>query len=1113
MATEPLYPVKGALSEALDIYADALRPFAVRCMRRIKGSNVEDAIAAALNDRRRAEFRKAVQDGGDPAGALEIADIPWLVRRNWPAFAQDVNEDHNISNQMWAAADARNKVAHRRTGDIDADYARTRLWDMVAVLETTGAMVPAGKVRGIRDSLTDAAQPQPITTSADPISAEAPNGLKPWMEVAPPNDDIRGGALSEADFAASLQEVHDGRADATQYGNPLSFFEHTYITPGMKDLLLNALRRFAGRGGHPVIQTRTGFGGGKTHSLIALYHLIGSTAALAAEGSPVEDAIRGIREEAGVEDIQPSVARAAVLDGTWLASTDPTTTEAGDPLNTLWGEMAYQLGGQKAYDVIGGAARSGTAPAGKQIESLFGHVGEPCAILIDEPVAYVRNLPPEGMEHAYTFFQALTQAVRGRDNRNLLVVSLPDQASEAGGEIGNEVHQRLAGIFGRTETLWEPLALDESFEVVRRRLFGTGIDETERNRTSGAFVRMYKRARSDFPAGVTETNYQRRMEQCYPIHPEVFDRLHNDWSSVQGFQRTRGVLRLLANCVGNLYRSGDSSPLIMPGDIPFRDAEVGGELAKLLPGNWDPALAEIDGENSRTTDIDSSDKRFGDAGSAARRIARTVFLGSAASGAQRGLDERSVRLGAMRPGHGGAAVYADALRRMAGALYYFYEEDGRYFFRPEENLNKVATDRSDAIGAESLADAVVDALRNAAGRISGPRLVVGPPDSAGVGDTPSLQLVILPPGKAMPSRAAESDNAGNAARDMLQNCGSSARVYRNSLLFLAAREDDVRAVRSLTKNWLAWDSIVNGNEHGSSLGLGGERLREATAQQRRASGARDDAIAKAWRQCLSPTQSEPAKSEFHFASWEAVAKSGQIAKDALAKFVGEEALARRLPPKRLVALLDQYGWQSEHHIGVEQVWEMLTRNVYMPRLEGEEVLAECIREGVGDGSFGYADGFEQDGSTYRGLRWRAQTGGVLAGSLMNGLLIRPDMAAGEAGKHGEAPLPDVLDGRATADGGGSAEGLGEGKTFTANLRGHSLIVANAEMSGDIDMGAISDLRDAVVRSINDGGGVVGVSLTIRGRKDGGFSEHTIRAVQENAAHLGVDVEFKADDGA
>lgn len=261
----------------------------------------------------------------------------------------------------------------------------------------------------------------------------------------------------------------------------------------------------------------------------------------------------------------------------------------------------------------------------------------------------------------------------------------------------------------------------------------------------------------------------------------------------------------------------------------------------------------------------------------------------------------------------------------------------------------------------------------------------------------------------------------------------------------------------------------------------------------------------------APTQAEPTQAEFDFALCEAVAESGQIARDALTRFAEEEALARRLPPGRLVALLGEYGWKSDYHIGVSQVWEMLTRNVYMPRLASGEVLAECIREGVGDGSFGYADGLGPGDGTYRGLRWRGQPGGMPAGSPMGGLLIHPDMAAEEAGKHGGVQAGG---GGAAGDGDGPPAGVREdGGPSATGLRGHSLIVANARMSGDIKTGSISDLLEAVVGSIRDDGGAVDVSITVRGSKDGVFSEHAVRAVRENAGRFDVDVDFEGGDGA
>ena len=220
--------------------------------------------------------------------------------------------------------------------------------------------------------------------------------MTPWRHIIRPNNDIALGTFQEAEFAADLQQVHDGRADATGYGNPVSFFNQTFITPGIRTLLVNALKRLGGNGGDPVIQTKTGFGGGKTHSLIALYHLVKSTDALLNpppdrdEHQRTSEEINSMMQEAAW-DSTADRPRVAVIDGSYLAQTDLTATkETGDPLNTLWGVMAYQLGGQDAYEIVGGAAREGTAPGGSQLDQLFEYVG-PCVILMDELVAYVRT--------------------------------------------------------------------------------------------------------------------------------------------------------------------------------------------------------------------------------------------------------------------------------------------------------------------------------------------------------------------------------------------------------------------------------------------------------------------------------------------------------------------------------------------------------------------------------------------------------------------------------------------------------------------------------------------------------------------------------------------------
>ena len=381
---------------------------------------------------RRDEFHRSVRGGESVPGSIEFGDFPHLVNRRWrETFAGEFNNDHTVLNQLWVAAEARNRASHRGEGDIEAEYVRTRLYDVAEMLDRIKAPEAAAQVRSIRDALPADATALPVDQPATPTEASgngpearSANGLRPWREVAPPNTDVTDDTFREAEFAADLQQVHDGRADATEYGNPVNFFKRTHVTLGMRTLMENVLKRIAGTGGDPVIQTKTGFGGGKTHSLIALYHLARTTRAVTEN----EDA-RRLVEDAGLDPDEASVAKVAVLDGTHLSPTTGATTPTGDPLNTLWGEMAHQLGGQDGYEIVGAAARGGSAPGGRELNELLQHAGA-CVILIDELVLYARNAGVD-WDSVYTFVQNLTQAVR-RSDRAVLVVALPEQAAEAG---------------------------------------------------------------------------------------------------------------------------------------------------------------------------------------------------------------------------------------------------------------------------------------------------------------------------------------------------------------------------------------------------------------------------------------------------------------------------------------------------------------------------------------------------------------------------------------------------------------------------------------------------------------------------------------------------------
>ena len=757
-----------------------------------------------------------------------------------------------------------------------------------------------------------------------------------------------------------------------------------------------------------MIQTKTGFGGGKTHSLIALYHLVRHADILidppSGSDSSTSREIKSILEEAGFTEHPSGLGEIAVLDGTHLSPTDRTGEDEGMPRNTLWGEMAYQLGGPQGYEIVGEAARTGIAPGQAQLDALFDHVG-PSVILIDELVAYWRNAVDS--DSVYTFLQALTQSVSAREDV-ALVVTLPESQEEAGGERGREALETLERLFGRIEAVWEPLAVSEAFEVVSRRLFGEIRDPAERDRTCEAFSRLYSSARRNYPQGAGEPAYLVRLRACYPVHPEIYDRLYSDWSSLAQFQRTRGVLRMMASCVSYLYRNDDANPLIMPANLPLRDQSLVAEFNRLLPGNWGPVISEADSDGSRADRIDET-ARFAQVGGAAKRVARTVFLGSAPSGALRGIDERQIRLGAVQP-NDRAASYNEALQEVSKELHYLYNSNDRYYFHAEENLNKVAADRATQL-SDAETDRYITELLNTDVRRNNRDVVVFANGGAVIPDnSQGVRLAILPPDKAINSRAAETNDAETEAkRALLTNSNEGNRIHRNTILFLASKRDEARALRQAVKNFLAWHSIsqVRNGDDRRITGLTGERANQANVGLRNAASAVNAALVAAYRWGLAPSQPDPQDANrIQFTEFRTnIVDHGEIVNAAFNRFIEEEALVEKIAPAHLARILQDRVWGTPaygDHVDVNALWEMLTSYIYLPRLRNRSVLQLCIEEGVVAGAFGYARDYNPETGEYRGLRYEGPLHDPALGMVINensgGLLVAPGRAAEEKRK-------------------------------------------------------------------------------------------------------------------
>ncbi len=781
--------------------------------------------------------------------------------------------------------------------------------------------------------------------------------LKPWREIAVPHEDVLKGTFQQAEFAADLSRVHDGTATA-EYQDPALFFQRTFITEGMRLLLGSVVKRLTGQGGDPVVQLQTAFGGGKTHTMLAVYHLAQGTA-------PARDlqGISPILDSAGISEL-PS-ARIVVIDGNKLSPNQPQKRGKLD-VHTMWGELAWQLGGASAYETVRESDIVGTSP-GKEILTKLLAEHAPCIILIDELVAYLRQFE-EGKRYTggsydsnLSFIQALTEALKAVPNA-MLLASLPESDKEAGSQKGINALAALSHYFGRVQALWKPVATEEAFEIVRRRLFTSISDRTAADQVCRAFAELYIGNATELPQETQESRYYERLQQAYPIHPEIFARLYEDWSSLDNFQRTRGVLKLMARVIHRLWQDGDKDLLILPSSLPLYDADTRNEVIYYLPQGWDPVMErDIDGERAETTEIENRDVRLGSV-QACRRTARTIFLGSAPSAPNqlsRGLEENRILLGCLQPGQQ-PGVFKDALRRLADRLHYLNSANNRCWFDTRPNLRREMEERKKRFQEkEEILPAIRSRVQQSLGNGPFGGVHVFTP-SGDIPDDGALRLVVLPPDA--PFSKTGHTLAQERAGEMLKSRGDQPRQRQNRLLFLAAENDTVSRLKDQVRSVLAWQSIVDDSKQ-LKLNLDQYQTRQADRSLGEANDALKRMVRETYKWLLAPMQ-EARAGAISAVKWEPfpVNPGTQILTQEIERVLKEnELVIGEWAPIHLAKLLKEWFWKAESHDVVAlDVWQKMCCYLYLPRLRDEGVFRNAIAAGSGSKDFfGLAYGKEE----------------------------------------------------------------------------------------------------------------------------------------------------------
>ena len=1006
-----------------------------------------------------------------------------------------------VRSLVFEVADVRNEWAHQ--GAFSSDDTLRALDSMERVLEAFGNLDERHKIRDLRHDLLrqmfeETSRAERRKTAAKPTEGQPQAGLTPWREIITPHADVAAGRFDQAEFAADLFEVLQGTAEA-EYQDPREFFARTYLTQGLRDLLVGAARRLSGGGGDPVIELQTNFGGGKTHSMIALYHLASGVAAQDLPG------VGDVLSESGVS-LPDGVAR-AVLAGTMISPAAPQPVEDGVELRTMWGHLAYQLGGRDGYELVRADDEAGTNP-GAALRELFELFG-PAVVLIDEWVAYARQLrdgdggrrlPGGDFDTQFTFAQALTEAAAAVPNV-VVLVAIPASDIEVGGDRGRTALERLKNVVTRTAAQWQPASPDESFEIVRRRLFDPiPADRAKvRDGVIRAFSEMYRDRAGDYPSGVGELEYRRRMELSYPIHPELFDRLFGDWSALDKFQRTRGVLRLMALAISQLWQRGDRSLLIMPSNLPMDSGTLVSEMKKYLEDGWDPVIkSDVDGPNSVPLRIDNATPHFGRL-SATRRAARTVYMGSAPRpDARRGVDLKSVVLGCVQPGEP-PGQFADALKRLSGEATHLYVDGNQYWYSLQPNVTRMAADRAASNYTDRDADDEVKRrLQRQRDRGNFASVQVF---AEGPGDVPDnddgVRLVVLAP-VATHSTGDKNSSAVELAGRILTQREGGPRLNRNMLVFTAAAANRLRELRTATRSHLAWCSIVDDS---SSLDLTAHQANQAQTKKSDTSQQVDALIAETFTQVLIPTQ-KPGTSDVEWQTARA-STDGDIGARVSRKLASSEELIARLGGVRVRMDIDRYDlWSGRGDISVRDLWQTYARFPYMARLSSFDVLTRAISDGTANmnwaqETFAYAEA--HDGEKWVGVQ-KAQHVAVTAG----GLLVDPDFALAAA--ESEDSEPDD-GGDETGEGGdegtgGGGPGSSAPSTDTPAPTPPSVTDFYAQFDLDPVRG-IKQLGEILEHVSARLGPNIEISLEIRATSPEGYADATQRIVSENAINLGA----------
>ncbi|VVB90090.1 Uncharacterised protein [uncultured archaeon] len=612
--------------------------------------------------------------------------------------------------------------------------------------------------------------------------------MKPFHTIAVPHKDILEGRLTMDVYAADLWEVSKNRGP-DEYKDAETFFRKTYLTKGLENLLTIVEKRLCGKGGDPVIQIQTPFGGGKTHSLIAMYH------------------------RAAQWD-----AKKVVIVGTALGTDE-----------TLWGSLEKQLTGKITKF-------SGQVTPGKEAIRNLLYENQPVLILMDEVLEYVTKAAGVKVEKStlaaqtIAFMQELTEAA-GTVEKVSLVMTLPASIIEHYDESAEKLYQQLQKVAGRVEKIYTPVQENEITKIIRRRLF-SDLNENGAKKIVIEFM-DYAEKEGILPAGKQPTEYRDRFLDSYPFMPEVVDVLYHRWGSFPTFQRTRGVLRILSIVIYSLRET--NKPYISLADFDLGNQEIRQELLKHIGIEYNSVIAsDITGIEAGSKKVDVSLGRAYQGLSLGSRTATSIFLNSFSGGHEKGATPGEIKRCATTT-ENPASVVAEAADQLKGKLFHLQNIGEKYYFNNQPNINRILLNKMENIKEEELIDMEQELLRDS---IKGGKLKVfiWEENAGNIPDSEELKLVIL-----------KKENP-EIIKNILKNKGQTPRVNINTLFFLYPMESERSGFINTMKRKIAYDYI----EKDKNLNLSDDQKKDVRKEMKKTESNLKESIRRFYRMVTVP---------------------------------------------------------------------------------------------------------------------------------------------------------------------------------------------------------------------------------------------------------------------